>query len=214
MKTSRLCGLLTILLATFLLTGCGLPVDIQSKYHPEEHRIEEGPNEIIGMVFLKTGSLQDPNMIIMDLLGVERIHDVNSIDQLQNIVKDPEDVILCSGEQVELIAVTDYSEERMEGIYGDDSEGWWHRDSPTTMIGGFNFNPDPESFHELKRTTECGSNGEFHFENIEDGEYFVQGKVTEFFDPKTPAPGTYLMERIDVSGGETEFVILSSRYFL
>ncbi|MFB6346749.1 MAG: hypothetical protein ABEK50_13425 [bacterium] len=214
MKQRNRIGPVILLVTCLVLGGCGWSVTIDSPYRPAEHKIEKGPNTIVGIAFLKTVKELNTVVLLKDMLGSDYLRTIDDIEDLRKTVEDHESVIKCTGEKVHLIAVTDYTRERMKGVYGSTDKGFWIRDSPQTIMGGFEFYPDPEKYYEQRRTTECGNNGEFHFKNIEDGQYFIEASVTQFFDPHSTPPGAYLMKKVDVDDGETEFVALSEFYYL
>lgn len=71
---------------------------------------------------------------------------------------------------------------------------------------------DPE-YVRLTRETVCDSQGNFAFESLPDGEYYLTAQVTwgvpmQYF---TRTEGGILMQRISVRGGETRQVVLTYR---
>ena len=68
-------------------------------------------------------------------------------------------------------------------------------------------NDDPD-YLRLAKTTQCDAQGNFEFENITDGEFYVT--TTVFWMPgQYIRNGGHLMKRVKVAGGETKKIILS-----
>lgn len=75
----------------------------------------------------------------------------------------------CAGFSVSLIPVTEYSSERIHGLYGNTDKGF----SPLKNKEIVKFVPDSKSYSVLARQTTCNPQGFFSFEKIKDGSYFV-----------------------------------------
>lgn len=111
-------------------------------------------------------------------------------------------VVTCAGQTVRLIPATAYARARFRELYGTEDGPASNRGSNVT------FYPDPPEYLTVVRSTRCDSQGNFVFERVADGEFFVATLVT--WEVARALQGGNLMQRIKVSGGSTETVILSS----
>ncbi|KAA0911859.1 DUF4198 domain-containing protein [Pusillimonas sp. ANT_WB101] len=118
-------------------------------------------------------------------------------------------VVTCAGRDVELIPVTDYAADRLRWIYGRaPAAGEVVR---TDFMGmdrvNAQFTPDIPGYHTHKRVTKCDAQGEFSFQGLKDGQYFVIASVIWF----VPSPqGGLLATKVKVSNGKAAKVIMSS----
>jgi hypothetical protein len=101
----------------------------------------------------------------------------------------------CSSQKVFLVPVTAYSTVRVRALYGSDQRG--------VMIGtsSIRFDPDPPEYSKLVRSTECDRDGNFRFQRVADGAFFVTAIVR--WDSKGKREGGSLMQRVSVSGGRS-----------
>lgn len=118
------------------------------------------------------------------------------------------DVKTCAGLEASLIPHTRYAEERLSVTYGSGSEGFGSREARV-------FNPDPAIYRETIRRTICDAQGNFRFQNLPDGRYFVLVEVS--WDAVQGGRYAYLaqqggtmMSRVEVRGGETREMILTA----
>lgn len=81
------------------------------------------------------------------------------------------DVRTCAGLDANLVPVSSHSEERFRLMYGDTSTGY------LAARSGFQFaSTDPE-YARHSRSIRCDSEGDFIFDKLPDGEYFVTARV-------------------------------------
>lgn len=116
-------------------------------------------------------------------------------------------IVTCAGREITLIPVTKYAEERITNIYGSN-------------IGGFvpnyslNFNriifiPDDENYHKLCLNTLGDAQGNFEFNNIKEGEYYLTTGITWLVSQYTYSGGI-LCKRIVVSKNNNDKMILTN----
>jgi len=110
-------------------------------------------------------------------------------------------VVTCAGEDARLIPGTAYAAERIRVLYGSTESGHnsGHR-SPA-------FDPSPTTYTTKIRTTRCDSQGNFTFEGVADGSFFVQVSV-RWMAGDSPQGGN-LMHRVQLTGGKSVSVVLA-----
>jgi hypothetical protein len=114
----------------------------------------------------------------------------------------------CAGFAVTLTPVSTYSSEIMAQQFGSTTSGFIHEYSIK--------NVSPESaYFETQRSTTCDAQGRFVFSNVPDGDWFVTTKVTwgavqggRYSYVATQ--GGYLMQQVNVSGGQTKDIVLTA----
>jgi hypothetical protein len=109
-------------------------------------------------------------------------------------------IVTCAGNEVWLVPVTEYSTERMNVIYGSDQQGYSESGAPK-------FEPTPASFMELTRTTVGDAQGNFEFDEVADGDFYVVTSIT--WAVGYSRQGGTLMRRVSVADGGSKKVILS-----
>ncbi|WP_133251528.1 hypothetical protein [Zavarzinia aquatilis] len=109
-------------------------------------------------------------------------------------------VVTCAGSGVGLTPVNAYSTDRMIGIYGNSVSGYL----PAIIEKKL---PENAEYIRLSRTAYCDAQGNFDFENVPDGEYYVTTYVA--WTVGYVAQGGGLMKRVSVSGGKHEKLILT-----
>lgn len=112
-------------------------------------------------------------------------------------------VVTCAGNAVELIPITKYSNERILAIYGNTGEGF----IDVYNMKNITFTPDDYDYHTLRKRTTCDSQGNFDFDNVADGEYFITTGAVWHVGSNPQGGG--LMKRIFVNGGETKKIVMS-----
>lgn len=112
-------------------------------------------------------------------------------------------VVTCAGNVVELIPVTKYSNERLLAIYGNTGEGF----VDVYNARSISFTPDDYEYHTIRNKTTCDSQGNFEFENLADGEFFISTGAM-WYVGSNPQGGA-LMKRVFVNGGETKKIVMS-----
>jgi hypothetical protein len=110
-------------------------------------------------------------------------------------------VVRGAGVEVELVPVTAYAEERIGLIYGRDKY------RPVLLVGRTT-PPDPD-YETYKRKTKADIKGDFVFDHVAPGDYFVVGSVT-WPDPGSMLPGGgFIYDRVTVMNNGTAKVVLS-----
>lgn len=112
------------------------------------------------------------------------------------------DVVHCGGYEVRLIPKTQYATERMAHLFRSVQDGF-NRDRR------FQFSPEYKGYRRYTRSTICDNRGQFTFENVADGEFYLVTDIVWFSNRLRN--GGSLMKRVTVSGTETVEVILSSK---
>jgi len=79
-------------------------------------------------------------------------------------------VVTCAGSIVHLVPMTDYSDERIQSIYGSGLGGGSYELFPK-------FVPDSSVYITLSRTAQCDAGGEFEFSNVPAGNFYVATTV-------------------------------------
>lgn len=116
------------------------------------------------------------------------------------------DAKTCAALPVSLIPDGAYTRERMMRIYGNTERGF-----RSAAQGGVFFQNDTPAFRALVRETICDAQGNFTFQGLPDGEYYVVSLLTwgvpmQYY---TSTQGGMMMQRVAVSGGETRRIVLS-----
>jgi hypothetical protein len=111
-------------------------------------------------------------------------------------------VVTCAGSAVALTPATDYASERMEVIYGSMSGG-----VSLPKTAGINFVPTPLAYMKSARETRCDAQGNFSFDKVADGTFFVTTTVAWRVGYSTQ--GGHLMQRVTVQGGQAKSIVLA-----
>lgn len=115
------------------------------------------------------------------------------------------EVRTCAGSDANLIPVSAYASERMTKMFGSTTTGLLSASS------GFSWASTDPIYQATSRTVTCDSLGNFRFDHLPDGDYYVTAKVVWGIPNRyfTSWQGGYLMRRIHLAGGETQRVVLS-----
>jgi hypothetical protein len=111
----------------------------------------------------------------------------------------------CAALPVTLFPVSAYGRERMMHLYGSDQEGF----NPIVLGRTADFGGDDPAYLSTAKTTRCDARGRFAFTELPDGAYFVVGTVTWRERRAGLEQGGYLMQRVQVTTGETKDVLLA-----
>ena len=111
-------------------------------------------------------------------------------------------VVTCAGSKVSLVPVTDYATERMRHIYKSDQRGYYSPPLPNFLC-----EPNTPEYHTQQKTQVCDAQGNFAFENVADGEFYLTATVVWMVEYKWN--GGYLMQRVKLSGGENRKIVLT-----
>jgi hypothetical protein len=109
-------------------------------------------------------------------------------------------VVTCAGQAVRLVPATQYARQRFFALYGSNESG-------SQRGQRYRFNPDPPEYYANTREQKCDSQGNFLFERVADGEFFVATQIT--WQVGYSAEGGNLMQRVAVSGGKTVSIIMA-----
>ena len=110
----------------------------------------------------------------------------------------------CAALLVRLIPDSAYARERMSGIYGSLSQG-------TTRVGGPAYKEDAtdKAYVASVRETRCDGQGNFTFESVPNGVWYVSASVVWSVNHSRGATeGGAMMKRIELTGGQTVKVSL------
>ncbi|MDG2939377.1 hypothetical protein P7M32_01200 [Bisgaard Taxon 10/6] len=121
-------------------------------------------------------------------------------------------VVTCAGQSVSLVPATSYAAERMTYIYRSDIKGA----IPFNMFNELpspKFVNEPANFKNYSIKTVCDAQGNFTFENVADGDFYVVsiiywdiGNVSMDFGARQ---GGSLMQKVTVKNSETKKIILT-----
>tara|TARA_R110002072_G_scaffold70478_11_gene170119 strand:- start:4595 stop:5110 length:516 start_codon:yes stop_codon:yes gene_type:complete len=111
----------------------------------------------------------------------------------------------CAALPVELVPATRYAEERMLAIYGNSQRGY----NPAAFGRSPVFEPDVPAYHRYTRQQTCDGQGNFIFDDVADGGYYVISQVTWEIPGNYFVEGGWVMGYVEVHDGETERVVLS-----
>ena len=111
----------------------------------------------------------------------------------------------CAALPVVLFPVSAYGRERMMHLYGSDQEGF----NPILLGRPADFGGDDPRYLSTAKTTRCDGRGRFAFTELPDGAYFLVGTVTWRERQAGLEQGGYLMQRVQVTTGETKEVLLA-----
>jgi hypothetical protein len=110
-------------------------------------------------------------------------------------------IVTCAGNEVFLIPATEYAKNRFHVIYGTGKVLPVNRQR-------IEFPATPAAYLSTVRTTRCNAQGFFKFDNLRDGDFFVQTSVVW----KAGAylmQGGGLMERVVLRGGQTTDITMA-----
>ena len=109
-------------------------------------------------------------------------------------------VVTCAGSTVTLIPATEYAKERISRIYGNSQSG-------VVYQMNFKFSSDEPEYLVLNKTTKCDSQGNFEFDNVASGEFFVSTMVS--WTVGYSQQGGVLMHRYSIAPGQTVSHVLA-----
>lgn len=112
-------------------------------------------------------------------------------------------VVTCAGATVYLIPATEYAKRRFQILYGTSGDS-----GTNSRTSDIKFDPDPPEYMSMVKTTRCDAQGNFTFDRVADGEFFVQTTVA--WQVANRLQGGNLMHRVRVRGGQVENLVLSS----
>jgi hypothetical protein len=107
--------------------------------------------------------------------------------------------VTCAGANVTLIPATAHASEIMQTIYGNTERGSARRQANIE-------NRDP-AYRTFVRQSVCNAQGFFTFKDVADGDFFVVTTVVWMAGGNQQ--GGALMQRVRVTGGQTQEVVLA-----
>jgi hypothetical protein len=110
-------------------------------------------------------------------------------------------VVTCAGLEVMLIPRTAYAEERFSTLYGNTQRGY------NPVFRTIDFVPNPPEYLQLTKRTLCDAQGNFAFNDVADGEFFLASMIT--WNVGNAPQGGAIMQAISVAGGQSVQVVLS-----
>ncbi len=108
----------------------------------------------------------------------------------------------CGGYIVTLTPDGAYARERHQYIYGNTTKGY----RPIYLAKPL-FNSEPPEYYQTARQTMCDAQGNFFFDKLPDGTYFLSAIVA--WQVGYSPQGGVLMEKVTLSNGESKRLILT-----
>lgn len=116
-------------------------------------------------------------------------------------------VVTCAGSSVALIPATAYAANRLNGMYMHNI-GSQTVFAPPIRASEIVIVPDIAGYKQNIKTTQCDATGNFSFENVADGDFFVQANVV-WGGGRLGIMGGHLIQKVKVEKGRTENLIMS-----
>ncbi len=110
-------------------------------------------------------------------------------------------VVTCAGAEVVLVPATAYAQRVFAALYGTSAGAAMQ--APNTV----DIQPKSVQFSKLLRRTQCDAQGNFVFERVADGDWFVETTIT-WVVGNSPQGGP-IMRRVSVAGGSSVTVIVA-----
>lgn len=107
-------------------------------------------------------------------------------------------VVTCAGAPVFLVPATAYAKERIDRIYGGKASA-----RPIDAV----FEPDPAEYKKLIRTTRCDSQGNFQFDKVANGEFFLTTSV--IWNVGSQSQGGTVVQTVTLANGQTLNTVLT-----
>ena len=76
-------------------------------------------------------------------------------------------------------------------------------------VSAYRFNPDPPEYSADVKVQKCDAQGDFVFERVADGDFFVVTQITWETGTSSSYQGGNLMQRVSVSGGKSVSIVLA-----
>ncbi|WP_069299778.1 hypothetical protein [Neptunicoccus sediminis] len=112
-------------------------------------------------------------------------------------------VVTCAGEEVNLFPATRYATERFAKIYGDVSGGRINVFQGVTQKGV------PPEYLQYRRIAMCDAEGDFEFNGVAAGTYYVQSRVLWTVPNSYFPEGGSVAKRVTVRPGQKLRVLLN-----
>ncbi|MDD2944035.1 MAG: hypothetical protein PHC51_13850 [bacterium] len=110
-------------------------------------------------------------------------------------------IVTCAGQNVSLIPATDYGRRVFVALYGTSTE------QARNIVHNVRIEPPSDEFGQLLKKTQCDAQGGFSFEDVADGEFFIETTVTWIVAGRPN--GGAIFRPVRVSGGEKIRIIIS-----
>lgn len=114
-------------------------------------------------------------------------------------------VVTCAGLDVVLIPATAYAKERFSALYGVRDTYFFNLATPYKY--NKSLSPDYPEYKLLQKTIKCDASGNFVFNDVADGEFFVQADV--HWRVGSSYQGGLIAKKIKVTGGEIKEMLLT-----
>jgi hypothetical protein len=113
-------------------------------------------------------------------------------------------VVTCAGQEVTLTPATAYSSERVKALFGSSLGGY------APAFGGrrVEFESTAPEYWSSSRSTICDAQGNFRFDKMADGSFYVNTQITWNVSPYATEGGS-ITRLITLSGGETKNIVLT-----
>jgi hypothetical protein len=111
-------------------------------------------------------------------------------------------VVSCAGRPILLVPATNYAKERIAALYGEVEAGFRDGFSPR-----YEFDPSPAEYDQLMGKSTCDAQGNFEFNDVADGEFFLVGSIS--WMAGRSEQGGVMMRRITTRDGKTVRAVLS-----
>ena len=109
----------------------------------------------------------------------------------------------CAGYEVILVPESGYAKERLQYIYGSTEKGY----REIFLFKDLKFSPEIPAYQQSFIKTVCDAQGNFLFEKLAAGTYFITAPVT--WTVGRASQGGVLMQRVTVTDGESKRHILT-----
>lgn len=121
-------------------------------------------------------------------------------------------VVTCAGSPVFVIPATAYAIERMQSLYQGPvlANATSFRKSLDAQYDTLvrKFAPDPPAYTELTRRTTCDAQGNFSFNGLKDGRYFVSTAVS-WSTGSWRQQGGNLASQVEIKGGRADRLVMA-----
>jgi len=108
-------------------------------------------------------------------------------------------IVTCAGAQVVAVPATRYATDRISALYGNIHKGQY-------FGGDVKFVPDDPRYLEMRRNTRCDAQGNFQFDGLARGDYFVITNVRWLAGNQQQ--GGALMQRVTIKDGQPIDIML------
>lgn len=114
-------------------------------------------------------------------------------------------VVTCAGEEVRLTPAGGYATQRMQGLYDSTTSGFR---SIYSAVQADDSSAEYQNYSAATRKTNCDAQGNFRFEGVANGDYFVTTQV-RWMAGSAPQGGV-LMQRVNIRDGQSQRTLLSA----